>query len=117
MKKTSLSQELDYATNFLADGPGEWKNSGLGEAFRAAMTNPDGVNVIDWKPYGPSNGALASFLSTGALAAMQGGIRRLGDLIGVFCTQLPPEFTPRDSAIALNETLDEMTDVPWLRPL
>jgi len=101
----SVYKELDYATNFLADGPGEWKNSGLGEAFRAAMTNPDGVNVIDWKPYGPSNGALASFLST--------GIRRLGDLIGVFCTQLPPEFTPRDSAIALNETLDEMTDVLW----
>ncbi|CAE7676448.1 Gabbr1, partial [Symbiodinium sp. CCMP2592] len=101
----SVYKELDYATNFLADGPGEWRNSGLGEAFRAAMSNPDGINVIDWKPYGPSNGALASFLST--------GIRRLGELIGVFCTQLPPEFTPRDSAIALNQTLDEMHDVLW----
>lgn len=101
----SVYKELDYATNFLADGPGEWRNSGLGEAFRAAMSNPDGINVIDWKPYGPSNGALASFLST--------GIRRLGDLIGIFCTQLPPEFTPRDSAVALNETLIEMHDVLW----
>lgn len=48
-------EELDYATNFLADGPGEWKDSGLGEAFRAAVANPDGINVIDWKPYGPSS--------------------------------------------------------------
>ncbi|CAE7255475.1 hypothetical protein AK812_SmicGene6603 [Symbiodinium microadriaticum] len=28
----SVYKELDYATNFLADGPGEWRNSGLGEA-------------------------------------------------------------------------------------
>ena len=51
---TQLSQELDYATNFLADGPGEWKDSGLGKAFRAAVANPDGINIIDWEPYGPS---------------------------------------------------------------
>lgn len=30
------------------------KDSGLGEAFRAAVANPDGINIIDWKPYGPS---------------------------------------------------------------
>ena len=54
-RSTSITmQELDYATNFLADGPGEWKDSGLGEAFRAAVANPDGINIIDWKPYGPS---------------------------------------------------------------
>lgn len=47
-----LSQELDYATNFLANGPGQWKDSGLGEAFRAAVANPDIINIIDWKPYG-----------------------------------------------------------------
>ena len=48
----SLSQELDYATNFLANGPGQWKDSGLGQAFRAAVANPDIINIIDWKPYG-----------------------------------------------------------------
>lgn len=81
-----MPQELDYATNFLADGPGQWKDSGLGEAFRAAVINPDIINVIDWKPYGPSYGALASFLST--------GIKQDGQLVGVFCTQLPPESRP-----------------------
>ncbi|CAK9069119.1 unnamed protein product [Durusdinium trenchii] len=96
----SVYKELDYATNFLADGPGEWKDSGLGEAFRAAVANPDGINVVDWKPYGPSNGALASFLST--------GVRRAGQVIGVFCTQLPPEFTPRNSSSRLQETVEEL---------
>ena len=79
----SVYKELDYATNFAAAGSGQWKDSGLGEAFQQAKSNPDDVSVIDWKPYGPSNGALASFLST--------GIRKKGVLIGVFCTQMPPE--------------------------
>ena len=39
--RRELLQELDYATNFLANGPGQWKDSGLGEAFRAAVDNPD----------------------------------------------------------------------------
>ncbi|CAK9033609.1 unnamed protein product, partial [Durusdinium trenchii] len=82
----SVYKELDYATNFLANGAGEWKDSGLGEAFRAAVVNPDIINIIDWKPYGPSYGALASFLST--------GIKQDGQLIGVFCTQMPPESKP-----------------------
>jgi len=99
----SVYKELDFATNFRADGPGEWKDSGLGEAFRAAVRNPDRLNVIDWKPYGPSYGALASFLST--------GIRRFGELIGVFCTQLPPEFTPRNSTTKLQETLQSMSEI------
>lgn len=34
----------------------------------------------------PSSGALASFLST--------GIKKDGELLGVFCTQMPPESKP-----------------------
>jgi hypothetical protein len=48
----SVYKELDYATNFRTDGLGEWKDSGLGEAYRAALEHPDEINVIDWKPYG-----------------------------------------------------------------
>lgn len=99
----SVYKELDYATNFLADGPGEWKDSGLGKAFRAAVANPDGINIIDWEPYGPSYGALASFLST--------GVRRAGELIGVFCTQLPPEFTPRNSSARLETGTQAMNKI------
>ena len=99
----SVGKEKDYATNFAADGAGEWKDSGLGDAFRAAMNSPDTVNYIDWKPYGPSNGALASFLSI--------GVRRGGNLIGVFCTQLPPEFEPRNSSSYLHEAMLDLTDM------
>ena len=37
-------------------------------------------------PFRPSYGALASFLST--------GIKKDGELVGVFCTQMPPESKP-----------------------
>lgn len=63
---------------------GEWADSGLGDALRAAIANPDGVSLIPWKPYGPSYGALASFLPTGIKDAD-------GELIGVFSTQMPPQ--------------------------
>jgi len=81
----SVYKESDYATNFAANGNGEWKDSGLGEAFRAGKANPDVVSYIDWKPYGPSAGALAAFLSTGVK-------NEDGELIGVYTIQLPPEY-------------------------
>ena len=79
----SVYKKMDYATNFAQDGPGQWKTSGLGDAYRAAIANPDVVSYVDWRPYGPSAGALAAFLST--------GIRdNNANLIGVYSTQLPP---------------------------
>jgi hypothetical protein len=99
----SVYKELDYATNFAADGTGKWKDSGLGDAFRAALKHPDSINVIDWKPYGPSYGAMASFLSTGVRDEN-------GALIGVFSTQLPPESIPLDSVHELNISMDGMTN-------
>jgi len=79
---------------------GEWKDSGLGEAFRAAKKNPRGLHEITWKPYGPSAGALASFLAT--------GVYKGNELIGVFSSQLPPETFPVDSAKDLRETTQLM---------
>merc|ERR1719371_86131 len=97
----SVYKELDYATNFAADGNGKWKDSGLGEAFRAAMANPGIINVIDWKPYGPSYGALASFLSTGVRNAAY-------KLVGVYSTQMHPDSRPIDSVQLLNHDLDTL---------
>merc|ERR1719271_361195 len=85
----SVYKELDYATNLQT---GEWKDSGLGEAFRAAIANPNVVSEIPWKPYGPSFGALASFLSTGIKDNQ-------GNLIGVFSTQFPPSAKPSNTAV------------------
>jgi len=81
----SVYKESDYATNFDVDGQGEWKDSGLGDAFRAAIAAPDNVTYIDWKPYGPSAGALAAFLSTGIRNAD-------GEMVGVYTIQLPPDY-------------------------
>eukprot|EP00929_Paragymnodinium_shiwhaense_P109035 TRINITY_DN753_c0_g2_i3.p1 TRINITY_DN753_c0_g2~~TRINITY_DN753_c0_g2_i3.p1 ORF type:complete len:1266 (-),score=233.62 TRINITY_DN753_c0_g2_i3:486-4019(-) len=76
----TVYKELDYATNIQK---GEWKQSGLGDAFRAAMLAPDAVSLIPWAPYGPSAGALASFFGTGIK-------NDDGELVGVYVTQLPP---------------------------
>ena len=58
----SVFKELDYATNM---NTGEWKDSDLANAFRAARDNPqkDKQNFFDFKPYAPSHGAAASFMS------------------------------------------------------
>ncbi|MBL4907006.1 MAG: HAMP domain-containing protein, partial [Sneathiella sp.] len=57
----SVFKELDYATNL---NRGQWKDSGLGEIFRAAKANliPEHQAFIDFKPYAPSYDAPASFI-------------------------------------------------------
>jgi len=81
----SVYKESDYATNFAASGTGQWKESGLGDAFEAAMASPDEVTYIDWKPYGPSGDAPAAFFATGLR-------NKDGEVVGAYAIQLPPEF-------------------------
>lgn len=58
----SVYKELDYATSLL-DGP--YAKSGLAEAFKAAnKLKPDGVALIDFKPYTPSYEGAASFIAS-----------------------------------------------------
>jgi hypothetical protein len=85
----SVYKESDFATNFgtnknLAADFRKWQASGLGDAFRAALVDPDIVTMTPWTPYGPSAGALASFLAIGVKDAS-------GNMIGVFSTQMPPD--------------------------
>lgn len=58
----TVFKELDYATNL---NTGEWKDTDLGNAFRAAKSG-DGtaIHFFDFKPYAPSHDAPASFVST-----------------------------------------------------
>ena len=77
----TVFKELDYATNFAADG-GEWAETGLGEVFRAAMILDAGeIAFTDFAPYAPSHGAPASFMAT----PVMDGCRR----IGVLAVQMP----------------------------
>ena len=79
----SVFKELDYATNL---NTGEWKESDLGNAFRAGLENGQAgsISFFDFKPYGPSHGAPASFMSTPIVG--EGG-----QVDGVLVFQMPIE--------------------------
>jgi len=77
----TVFKELDYATNL---NTGEWKDTDLGNAFRAARDagSPDKISFFDFKPYAPSHGAPASFISMPIKD-------RKGDTYGVLVFQMP----------------------------
>ena len=76
----TVFKELDYATNL---NNGEWKDTDLGNAFRAGL-KADGIKdhtFFDFKPYAPSHGAAASFISA--------PLMKNGQTIGVLVFQMP----------------------------
>ena len=76
----SVFKELDYASNL---NSGEWKDTDLGNAFRAAQESTIGsVSFFDFQPYAPSHGAPASFMST----PIPDGV---GGVAGVLVFQMP----------------------------
>jgi methyl-accepting chemotaxis protein len=77
----TVFKEEDFATNFRLSG-GEWSATDLGNAFRAAMEGEPGqFHFFDFKPYAPSHGAAAAFLST--------PIVKDGKTFGVLVYQMP----------------------------
>ncbi len=77
----TVFKELDFATNFVS---GPWRDTDLGRAFRAARDNPteNHINFSDFREYGPSHGAPASFISTPILDED-------GEFLGVLAFQMP----------------------------
>ena len=77
----TVFKELDYATNL---NTGEWKDTDLGNAFRAARDNPkeNYQAFFDFRPYAPSNNVPASFISQPILDANE-------RLAGVLVFQMP----------------------------
>ncbi|MEZ5918902.1 MAG: methyl-accepting chemotaxis protein [Alphaproteobacteria bacterium] len=77
----TVFKEPDYATNL---NTGEWKDSDLGNAYRAAFENGGAGQefFFDFKSYAPSNGAAASFISTPILDSE-------GHVEGVLVFQMP----------------------------
>lgn len=75
----TVFKELDYATNMYT---GKWKDTDLANAYKAAIDMQEGeVAFFDFKPYEPSNGAPASFIST--------PIEDGGEIVGVLVFQMP----------------------------
>lgn len=77
----TVFKERDYATNM---NTGQWKDTDLAAAFKAAEANPqkDSFNFFDFKEYGPSNNAAASFISSPVIDSN-------GQLMGVMAFQMP----------------------------
>ncbi len=77
----SVFKEADYATNL---NNGEWKDTDLGNAYRAARkSNTAGDKFFyDFRPYAPSAGAPASFISTPIISKSQ-------KIEGVLIFQMP----------------------------
>jgi methyl-accepting chemotaxis protein len=77
----TVFKEPDFATNF-AEGGGPWADTDLGKVVRAAMEGEAGQFFLsDFAPYGPSNGAPASFIAAPVIDQ--------NFLIGVIAFQLP----------------------------
>lgn len=76
----TVFKELDYATNV---NSGKWKNTDLGNAFRAAQKSNqvNSLHFFDFKPYAPSHDAPASFISTPVFDN--------GSKVGVLVFQMP----------------------------
>lgn len=79
----SVFKEEDYATNLMN---GEWKDSGLADAFRDAMktgtgAGADSIAFSDFHAYAPSHGAPASFIAAPIMGAR--------GLVGVLAFQMP----------------------------
>jgi len=76
----SVFKELDYATNM---NTGKWKDSDLANAFRAGLkAEKNQLSFFDFKPYAPSHGAAASFISVPVFDAN-------GNRAGVLAFQMP----------------------------
>ena len=76
----TVFKEPDFATNVLS---GKWRDTDLGRAYQSAMDKAPGeMAFFDFKPYAPSNGAPASFIST--------AVKNFdGKVIGVLAFQMP----------------------------
>lgn len=77
----SVFKERDFATNMLS---GEWRNSGLADAFRRANSAlPDDRSIfVDFAAYAPSAGAPAAFIARPVFA-------KDGTRVGVISYQMP----------------------------
>ncbi|MGI9492088.1 MAG: ATP-binding protein, partial [Geminicoccaceae bacterium] len=77
----TVFKELDYATNLIS---GPYRNTDLGNAFRAVLDRPaaGSRSFFDFRPYVPSHGAPASFISTAVLD-------QNGKAIGALVFQMP----------------------------
>jgi hypothetical protein len=115
----SVYKEADFATNFgsvknLPEDFRKFQNSGLGDAFRAAMSEQDVVAVTPWTPYGVTVGTVASFMAMAVKPTLG------AQPIGVFAAQMPEEaksiqdIEPECTLTALTESFEGAINIVGL---
>ena len=94
----TVFKEADFGTNLLS---GEWRGTGLAEAFAKVRDNPQAENAafVDFAPYAPSAGVPASFIASPLLDAN-------GGFDGALVFQMPIDRinAVMTNAIGLGET-------------
>jgi methyl-accepting chemotaxis protein len=77
----TVFKELDYATNMYS---GKWRDTDLANAYKAAIESGEkgSISFFDFKPYEPSYGAAASFMSTPV-------VDKNNNTMGVLVFQMP----------------------------
>ncbi len=79
----SVTKKSDFATSIVT---GPYASSGLGQAFQAAKSNAQGTDagasMIDFSPYAPTQGTIASFVAAGVFNPQ-------GQLLGVAAVLQP----------------------------
>lgn len=96
----TVFKELDFATNLLT---GQWRDSGLGAAFRSAMElgASDRSAYVDFAPYAPSADAPAAFIARPVFSAD-------GARLGVIAFQMPIDVL--NSVISIQDGLGKTGD-------
>ena len=110
----TVFKENDFATNL---NDGQWKDTGLGRAYRAALSlsEPGSLYFDDFEAYAPSNNAPAAFLSAPVIEG--------GHVVGVFAIQMPNDaireilannlgLGETGETLLLNDNLQLLTDSP-----
>ena len=96
----TVFKELDYATNLMR---GKYKDTDLGNSFRAALKSDKAgaISFFDFKPYAPSHGVPASFMST----PIYDGANK----VGVLVLQMPVDVI--NGMISQNAGLGETGEI------
>lgn len=77
----TVEKEDDFGTSLKA---GPWRDTGLADVYRRALSQIGSVVISDLEAYGPSSGAPAMFMARAMTSAN-------GELIGVLAFQLPTD--------------------------
>ena len=104
----TVFKERDYATNLLS---GQWRDSGLGDAFKEAiLLGPGEFVIVDFREYEPSHGAPAAFIATPIVSDDKA--------IGVLAVQIPIDRMDAvmQTAAGLGATGDAMAIGTDFRP-